>query len=199
MQLVPLTRFRLAFAAALLSCGFRPAETPEVPAETPFERSGLQVCESWAARKLGECRESLMDSQPPEEAAASLRPVTLYEQCRWFAERRMRVSRCLEKEDCEAFAQCSLELAFDAWTPPPSAELCDAMVARRQGPARHAVDALANQVTDAVNRRTIRLQLHQLHGSCLTDEPTRMGVLDCMQENDERFVACLLELAATQP
>lgn len=133
------------------------------------------VCERWTARKAGECRDQVSDatltatSGDSNQPTPLLQPFTLRDQCELFPERKVLVAECVEKPDCDGFAQCGFELAEDAFYPPESPNLCSAFLAR--GGSKEVGDR------------------------CATDEDLKAGVAACMMVDDGKFTGCAAELS----
>jgi hypothetical protein len=185
-----------------VACNVAPVPPPREPpvnqAPPPAEVEGvpeLAVCETWAHRNGGDCRDEMRSvaSGSSSGAQSLLTPYTMYESCILFGGRRIAVAGCVEAPDCAGFASCTGEILQQPWDPREAPDLCQAYLRRKTGPCRGAVQEVVWALPpDKKTRATASYGLYEL---CLADPPIREAIARCMMESCEAFAACVFDLA----
>lgn len=172
-----------------------PAETAPAMNHQPvveIPSTSIAACERWAKRKTRECKQTLKDTPAPKrETQSVLSFLTLYDQCILFDDRRLQVAECGAKDSCQELADCTVQLIADDWTPKTSPAVCDAVVRRHSGAARMALHRLSFDVS---NTSAWWERLYGLHQLCTDRQEVRDGLAECLNEEDERFAACIVEI-----
>ncbi len=194
---------------ALMACGPQPtpgaAEVRIAPAATPAppgltELPDLAVCETWARRKSGECRDDILSLAPssPPDSVPLFTPYSLYESCVLFGECRVHVARCVAADECARFAACTGEAVGQRWDPRLAPDLCDAFLRRKTGSCKPAIQELLWQLPP--EGKPARLEAtYALYDRCGTDPAIHEAIAGCMMMKCDEFAPCVMELAQPVP
>jgi len=171
----------------------------EVPPSATDPVPDLSVCEAWALRKSDACRQEVSSAMMPSSTSTEsplLTPYTLYGSCALFEERRRAVGRCVETEDCAAFARCTGGIVGQRWDPREAPDLCQAFLRRKTGACRTAVREAVWAIPPDQKQARVAAS-YALYDRCVAEPATREAIAACMMEDCEPFAACLLDVAGS--
>ncbi|MDP7112228.1 MAG: hypothetical protein QGH45_09700 [Myxococcota bacterium] len=180
-----------------------PREAPENPAPSPAEVGGvpdLSVCETWAHRKSGECRDEMqyVATGAASGAQSMLSPYSLYESCLLFGGRRTAVAACVEAPDCAGLVGCTGEILQQRWDPREAPDLCQAYLRRKTGPCKGAMQEVILMLPPD-QKKPAAEAAYGLYDRCLAEPTIEAAIAGCMMESCEAFAACLFEIAPPPP